>query len=173
MGQLVTTTLSRIQVLDLDLSCRASVRITAPAVLATLRGASRLGDWYLSVLTALFVLGFHPAATAGRFVAASLVGLALQQALKRTCGRTRPCLVAGGPPQRTAYPDAGSFPSGHTLHAVMSMVTVAGLLPPLLVIYVPLACLVAASRIVLGVHYPSDVLTGAMLGGALASVLVV
>jgi undecaprenyl-diphosphatase len=35
---------------------------------------------------------------------------------------------------------------------------------------VPIALLIALSRVVLGLHYPSDVLAGALLGGALARV---
>lgn len=169
----MTSALSRIQLLDLDLSCRASLRFSAPFLLAALRGASLLGDWYLSVLTGLVLLAFHPPGTAGRYALASLAALGLQQALKRTCGRTRPCRVEGGPPQRVAFPDPGSFPSGHTLHAVLSASTVAALAAPLLVVYLPLAVLVAVSRVALGVHYTSDVIAGAALGLLIAQLVVV
>jgi undecaprenyl-diphosphatase len=61
-------------------------------------------------------------------------------------------------------PDKGSFPSGHTLHAVMGALVVAHLMPALTVPFAVIALLVAASRVVLGVHYPSDVAAGACLG---------
>ena len=64
---------------------------------------------------------------------------------------------SGGPPQRAPIPDSGSFPSGHTLHATLSAVVV--------------ALLVGASRVTLGVHYPSDVAAGAALGGLLGAVV--
>ena len=80
----------------------------------------------------------------------------------------RPCRVAGGPPQRVGIPDAGSFPSGHTLHAILCTLTMAALVPALTLVYLPLAALIAVSRVALGVHYTSDVTAGAALGLLLA-----
>ncbi len=97
-----------------------------------------------------------------------MLGLVVQQALKRTCTRTRPCRVAGGPPQRVGIPDAGSFPSGHTLHAVLCTLSIMATLPVLAALYLPLAVLIAVSRVALGVHYASDVAAGAALGLMLA-----
>jgi undecaprenyl-diphosphatase len=65
--------------------------------------------------------------------------------------------------------DRYSFPSGHTLHAVAFTVLAVGYVPWLAVLLVPFALLVAASRVVLGLHYPSDVAVGALLGASLAS----
>lgn len=57
-----------------------------------------------------------------------------------------------------------SFPSGHTT-AIFSIVTPFALIFPLLaVLLVPLALIVALSRIYLGLHYPSDVIVGLLLG---------
>ena len=61
-----------------------------------------------------------------------------------------------------------SFPSGHTLHAVTFSMIACAYFPALAVILVPFALLVAISRMVLGLHYPSDVLAGAALGLAIA-----
>jgi undecaprenyl-diphosphatase len=65
--------------------------------------------------------------------------------------------------------DRYSFPSGHTLHAVMFTALVVPSVPELAIVLIPFTMLVAASRVVLGLHYPSDVLAGAALGGALAT----
>ena len=64
--------------------------------------------------------------------------------------------------------DRYSFPSGHTLHAVSFAVLGAHYLPELAVPLAGFAFLVALSRVVLGLHYPTDVAAGALLGGGLA-----
>ncbi|MDR7078546.1 undecaprenyl-diphosphatase [Neobacillus niacini] len=57
-----------------------------------------------------------------------------------------------------------SFPSGHTT-AVFSVIVPFVLLTPLLAFYlIPLGISVGISRIYLGLHYPSDVIAGAILG---------
>ena len=65
--------------------------------------------------------------------------------------------------------DRYSFPSGHTLHAISLTVLYGAYEPMMLIVMAPFAALVAASRIVLGLHYPSDVLVGGTIGAALAT----
>ena len=60
--------------------------------------------------------------------------------------------------------DKYSFPSGHTLHAVAFSLVALSYYPSLAMLLVPFSLLVAASRMVLGLHYPSDVLAGAAIG---------
>ena len=60
--------------------------------------------------------------------------------------------------------DRYSFPSGHTLHAVTFTWLAVERFPTLAWILIPLASLIAASRVVLGLHYPSDVLAGGAIG---------
>ena len=60
------------------------------------------------------------------------------------------------------------FPSGHTLQAVLFTVTLGTYFPALLLIMLPFMALVALSRMVLGLHYPTDVLIGAGIGYGLA-----
>jgi undecaprenyl-diphosphatase len=157
--------------IDFALCCRAAQVVYNHGLLTLLRGASRLGDWPLSVvvgLSLLFVHGWRP------FVAwkvVSVLGVVIQKNLKKRYGRLRPCERDAGPPQRAPIPDHGSFPSGHTLHAVMAAVVTASLLPAVAPFFLLAALLIALSRVILGMHYPSDVLAGAVLGGILAAIL--
>ena len=64
--------------------------------------------------------------------------------------------------------DRFSFPSGHTLHAVGFSLVAAAYYPELAPLLSGVTVMVAASRMVLGLHYPSDVLAGATLGAGVA-----
>ena len=66
--------------------------------------------------------------------------------------------------------DRYSFPSGHTLHAVSFTTIALAHFPELAIVLVPFALLVAVSRVVLGLHYPTDVAAGAVLGATLATI---
>ena len=157
-------TLQRLHGLDTAAALRLAAAVRSDAVLAVLRGASWLGNWLITAAAAAVLLLAAGPGLALRFLLAGAMGLLLQQGLKQGVARVRPCLTEGGPHQRVAIPDAGSFPSGHTLHAALAAATVAFHAPLLAAVFVPLAVLVAVSRVALGVHYPSDVAAGAMLG---------
>jgi undecaprenyl-diphosphatase len=78
---------------------------------------------------------------------------------------THAAIVCAGKPL-----DRFSFPSGHTLHAVSFTVIAAGAFPVLALVLLPAAVLIALSRVVLGLHYPTDVLAGALLGATIARI---
>jgi undecaprenyl-diphosphatase len=104
-----------------------------------------------------------------RATAAVAGAYAANTALKFAVGRRRPQLA--GLPALTRTPTKLSFPSAHatTSFAAARAFSAAG--APAAPLY-GLAAALAASRLYLGVHYPSDVLAGALLGsaiGALAS----
>lgn len=96
-------------------------------------------------------------------------GLATYRYLKSRLVRERP-FVSSRDIQCGAVPlDRYSFPSGHTLHAVCFSTTLPHVEPMLALLCLPFAVLVAVSRVVLGLHYPTDVLVGAAIGAALAA----
>jgi len=93
------------------------------------------------------------------------------QLLKRAVARARPCDAGGRPLAVVDLPDPHSFPSGHAAAATAVMVTVALAHPMAGPIVLPLAALVAYSRVALRVHHVSDVVAGVILGlgGAIAA----
>ena len=132
---------------------------------------SRLGDgvfWYALMAVLPLVYGGRGLRAASTMAAVAVVGLALYKLLKRRIIRPRP-FAAHAAVRMGARPlDRHSFPSGHTLHAAGFTLVVLGYFPGLFWLVAPFAVLVALSRMVLGLHYPSDVLAGAVLGALLA-----
>ncbi len=164
--------MNRLVALDLA-ACRALQRRTGEWTQATFALVSRLGDGWLwgAVAVALVIAGGDGAlpTVLGMMVAAA-AGMPLYVLLKRWMARPRPCAAAGSGLQALVPAlDLYSFPSGHTLHAVAFTVVVLGHYPGLGWLLVPFTVLVALSRVVLGLHYPSDVLAGATLGSLLGS----
>jgi len=88
--------------------------------------------------------------------------------LKSKTSRPRPFAVESAVHAGVDPLDAFSFPSGHTLHAVAFSAIAVAYYPMLAVLLAPFTVLVALSRVVLGLHYPSDVLAGAALGALIA-----
>jgi undecaprenyl-diphosphatase len=133
---------------------------------------SRLGDgvfWYAQMALLPLLYGSAGAETATRMAIAGVVGVLLYKFLKQHLVRERPCTVLSDIVRGTAPLDRYSFPSGHTLHAVSFAMLIVGAFPQLAWLCIPFAALVALSRVVLGLHYPSDVVAGAGIGAALAT----
>jgi undecaprenyl-diphosphatase len=132
---------------------------------------SRLGDgvfWY-ALMAGLVLLGGDQGISAALHLAAiGLVSLALYKALKRWTRRPRPCASDLRIRAWVAPLDEFSFPSGHTLHAVAFTIVSMSYFPVLAWLLIPFAASVAVSRVVLGLHYPSDVLAATGIGSALA-----
>ena len=169
---LLDPALARIQRCDAWLCVRMNRALRYAAVLHFFRAVSWLGNgifWY-SLMLALLLQ--HGAAAAQPVLHMALVGVVctlVYRTLKRNTVRPRPYqtldVVRGAVPL-----DAFSFPSGHTLHAVGFTIVAGAHYPALAIPLAGFALLTAASRVVLGLHYPSDVLAGAAVGGLLAGI---
>ena len=133
--------------------------------------ASRLGDgivWYLLILALPLLYGVAAVRPAIVMALTGVLGVVLYSLLKRVFVRERPFITHRAIDRGAAALDRYSFPSGHTLHAVSFAWQASAHFPELAWVLLPLAALIAGSRVVLGLHYPSDVLAGAAIGAALA-----
>jgi undecaprenyl-diphosphatase len=131
---------------------------------------SRLGNgvfWYM-LMTAVALLGGHRGLLAAAHMAATgLVALLLYRLLKRWTRRPRPYRVCPGVIAHVPPLDEFSFPSGHTLQAVSFSIVALAWYPTLTPLLLIFTALVASSRVILGLHYPSDVLAAVVIGGGL------
>jgi undecaprenyl-diphosphatase len=147
---------------------------------STLERASRRARWFWKVLTHLGGVSCSvgaaliPIASGGALgvvarhaIAALVLSHCIVQLVKRTVGRPRPshsvhCRAL------VDEPDQFSFPSGHSAAAMSVAVVYAMAFPSLAIVLIPLAMLVGASRVCLGVHYPGDVLIGQLIAALTA-----
>ena len=136
---------------------------------------SRLGDggfWYgLMIVLAVFG-GTRGIVAALQMLGTGLVAWLLYRTLKLHTRRPRPFRAHPDVTARAAVLDEYSFPSGHTLHAVSFTIVAVAWFPFLALPLIVFTVLVAMSRVVLGLHYPTDVLAGVLIGTALGAVSV-
>lgn len=128
---------------------------------------SRLGDgvfWY--VLMAVLLARYADAALQPvvHMIVVGVLCTLLYKWLKTMTSRPRPYCRSDSIALCVAPLDQFSFPSGHTLHAVSFTLIALHYYPALTWLLLPFAVLVALSRMVLGLHYPSDVLAGGLIG---------
>lgn len=156
---------------DLSLCLRVNRACRTRWVRAPFSLVSRLGDgvfWYALMLVLPMRYGTEGLAAAMHMLAIGLVGYAIYRVIKQCTGRARPCSVSEAITLGADPLDQYSFPSGHTLHAVGFTLVAAHYFPELVWLLAPFAALVAASRVVLGLHYPTDVVCGALLGALIS-----
>lgn len=133
----------------------------------TMRWVSSSGDGYLYGIIALYIYVFLPAVFPD-FIKAALIAfgieLILYKIIKNRIRRLRPFEALAGIENSIVPSDTFSFPSGHTAAAFV-MASLLSYLFPVLTVFVFLwAALVGFSRVYMGVHYPSDILAGIVLG---------
>lgn len=132
--------------------------------------ATRMGDgwlWYSLGAMLLVVGGPQRFAAVGAAGCAAIGGIFVFKALKTISHRQRPCELEPHCWSNVLPPDQFSFPSGHTMTAFAIALVVSYFYPSLEGPLYFLAASIAFSRVVLGMHFLSDVLAGAVLGSAL------
>ncbi len=133
---------------------------------------SQLGDglfWYTLMAALVLLNGMAGLRASLHMALTGLAALTLYKLLKRWTRRPRPFASDVRIHAWVAPLDEFSFPSGHTLHAVAFSLVAMAHYPILGVLLVPFTASVAVSRVVLGLHYPSDVLAATAIGSALAA----
>ena len=172
--------LKKVKITVLDLDLKGCVYLNhfshSQTVAYFFKIISRLGDglFWLTMLAGLWMLeGLFYLVQLLYLIMSGSIGTVIYKILKQKTTRPRPyqvhqVIVLGERPL-----DHFSFPSGHTLHAVMVTTTLGYIQPILLLLMLPFTILIALSRMILGLHYPSDVLVGAVIGAAVASLMIV
>lgn len=136
---------------------------------AFFRVISFLGDGYFYFLFLLYM--YFSERTAFRsalvvFLIAFAIELPLYHLLKHSIRRIRPFNAHDDINNMVLPIDKYSFPSGHTSAAFMMALVICNFLSSLTVYLYIFAALVGFSRIYVGVHYPSDILGGAVFGSS-------
>jgi undecaprenyl-diphosphatase len=142
-----------------------------PWLLQPFAVVSRLGNgvfWYSLMAVLPLADGRAGLEAALHMLLTGAVALAIYKTLKEHTRRERPCHFAADIAASVPPLDRYSFPSGHTLHAVTFSTIALYYYPYLAWLLIPFTLMVAASRVVLGLHYPSDVLVASLLGLVLA-----
>jgi undecaprenyl-diphosphatase len=160
----------------LDLAIYAAIaRTPTPALDGAMSRLSRAADYSRLSLTSAGLLALIGGRTGRRAATMGLASLAVTAtvvnvAVKPLGRRRRPDRLARDVPvaRQVRMPASRSFPSGHSAAAFAFATGVGHVLPAAAVPLYALAALVAYSRVHTGVHYPGDVLAGALLGTGLA-----
>lgn len=141
-----------------------------PAVAAAARALSGAGEHAaLWLATGLAAAALDPPRRTGWLHGTALVAAAhlTGMGVKRVVRRPRPRPGTYAPLVRTA--GRHSFPSCHACSAAAAAVAFSALHPPARHLAVPAAAAMCLARLVAGVHYPTDVAAGALLGAATAT----
>jgi undecaprenyl-diphosphatase len=129
--------------------------------------ATRGGDgwlWYaLGPILAIYG-GEHRFAAIAAGISAAAVGILLFRVLKQASRRNRPCEIEPHCWAKMPPPDRYSFPSGHAITAFAVAMAIGLFYPELQGCLLGAAFLIAGSRIILGMHFLSDVLVGSAIG---------
>ena len=128
---------------------------------------TRLGDgwlWYSIGLILLVFGGSQKFLAIGAATAAAAAGIFLFRTLKHASRRKRPCEIEPHCCASILPPDKYSFPSGHSITSFAIALAIGMFYPDLQIVLLVVALLIASSRIILGMHFLSDVLAGSAIG---------
>jgi undecaprenyl-diphosphatase len=162
----------RAKALDSALCIRVNQTSRYQWIRVLFRLVSRLGDgvfWYTIMLGIVATQGMNGLLPVLHMASVGLVGTVFYKWIKGKTLRPRPYEVHQDIWLTGRPLDRFSFPSGHTLHAVAFSTIALFYYPVLFPVVVPFAVMVALSRVVLGLHYPSDVIMGALIGLSLST----
>jgi undecaprenyl-diphosphatase len=140
------------------------------AVRKVFRAISWLGDgwiWYALIASMPVLHGSSGLLSAVHTGATGAVALVLYKLIKGRAVRERPYITYSAIECASAPLDRYSFPSGHTLHATCFTVLMSSHFPGWITALAVLTLLIALSRLILGLHYPTDVAAGALLGATI------
>ena len=132
--------------------------------------STRGGDGWFWGLCTVILLASHDAARFAALISstlATMVGIMIFVTVKRAVGRKRPCHIEPHCWATLLPPDQFSFPSGHSITAFAIAVSLGLFYPVVFPVMLFLAFSIALSRILLGMHFLSDVVVGALLGAVL------
>ena len=135
-------------------------------LLASALGAGGFIWWVTALITAVFP---NKRAAAWRMLLAGFLTWGVSEyALKPLFDRARPFEVDPTITVIDARPTTAAFPSGHAAMAFAYALAGSRMIPGSAWIWWPLAAIIAVSRVYIGVHWPSDVIGGAVVGLACA-----
>jgi undecaprenyl-diphosphatase len=130
------------------------------------RYISKTGDGPLYILFTVFLYGHSGLDNV--LLRAILLGFLIERpvyfVLKNTLRRNRPEAALTNFHSIITPSDKFSFPSGHTSAAFMMATLIGFFYPSLMPLLYGWSAMVAFSRVLLGVHFPTDTLMGALLG---------
>jgi undecaprenyl-diphosphatase len=162
------------ELVDLDRAVYSAVHATStPQIDLALARISRAADrsvLWMGVAAALSVSGRRPrrAALVG-MTAIAATSATVNLVVKRGPKRTRPSLEGSVRTHGVRMPASHSWPSGHTASAFAFSTAVGAAIPELDTALRLAATVVAYSRVHTGVHYPGDVIAGAVIGAGIGS----
>ena len=144
-----------------------------PSIVYFFRVISRLGNgvfWYSLIMTLPITFGVSAWLASLQMTIVGLVNLTIYKTLKPRLVRNRPYIETNNIQLHAKPLDEFSFPSGHTLHAFSFSIIACTYFPELCWVLIPFTIAVTLSRVILGLHYPTDVAAGAILGTGMALV---